>query len=321
MNPEQIQHEQQAIVDRFGAWTAHNIQLFDDIYTIGNQIVGDEVKLRRITQLVADIARKPLSELRVLDLACLEGLYGIELARHGAEVVGIEGREANLAKAQFVKEVLALERLTLIQDDVRNLSVQQHGYFDGVLCLGILYHLEVPDVFLFLERLSEVCQGFVVIDTHISTTAERSYLHNGKTYWGASYQEHAPESSLNDRAKNLWASLDNVTSFWFTRPSLYNMLSHLGFTSIYECYYPPEIDKQPDRLTLLAIKGQPQTFHSAPLLANHPIPDLPELLDPPQITPSPATTEVPTEGRVGRSLTQQVKAGLRKMFRTDVNHQ
>ncbi|MCY7392413.1 MAG: hypothetical protein LH647_13305 [Leptolyngbyaceae cyanobacterium CAN_BIN12] len=100
MNPEQIQHEKQAIVDRFGEWTAHNIYLSGGVYTIGNQIVGDEVKLRRITQLVADIAKKPLPELRVLDLACLEGLYGIELARHGAEVVGIEGREANSAPSR-----------------------------------------------------------------------------------------------------------------------------------------------------------------------------------------------------------------------------
>ncbi|MEX0267500.1 class I SAM-dependent methyltransferase [Leptolyngbyaceae cyanobacterium UHCC 1019] len=311
MNPEQIQHEKQAIVERFGEWTAHNIYLASGVYTIGNQIVGDEVKLRRITQLVVDIAKKPLQELRVLDLACLEGLYGMELARHGAEVVGIEGREANLAKAQFTKKVLDLDHLTLIQDDVRNLNVEQHGYFDVVLCLGILYHLEVPDIFLFLEHLSQVCQGFAVIDTHVSVVAERSHTHNGNTYWGASYQEHAPESNLDERAQDLWASLDNVTSFWFTRPSLYNILSHLGFTSIYECHYPSEVGKPSDRITLLAIKGQPQPLHSAPLMADQSIPPLPELSNPPiQSGLQPPIHEAPSHKFSMRSLMQRLKVLL-----------
>jgi 2-polyprenyl-3-methyl-5-hydroxy-6-metoxy-1,4-benzoquinol methylase len=312
MDIEKMQQRKQATIAQFGEWTAHNIHLHNDVYTIGNRVVGDEVKLRRITQMVADVAKKPLNELRVLDLACLEGLYGIELARQGAQVVGIEGRETNLAKAQFTKEILALDNLTLIQDDVRNLSVEQQGSFDVVLCLGILYHLEVPDLFLFLERLSQVCQGFVVIDTHVGATPERSHVYNGHTYWGTSYQEHTPQSSLDERSQDLWASLDNVTSFWFTRPSLYNVLSHLGFTTIYECYYPTEIDKQPDRLTFLAIKGQSQALQSAPLMAHQPIPDLAEQpVSEAQPTPAqpPAQSPLPlaAESFPGRAIARRIK--------------
>src|SRR3989442_14143808 len=97
----------------------------------------------------SDITNKPLDSLRVLDLACLEGLYGKEFARHGAAVFGKEGRKANIEKARFAKDALALENIRFVQDNVRNLSVQKYGYFDVVLCLGILYHLHVPDVFHF----------------------------------------------------------------------------------------------------------------------------------------------------------------------------
>jgi 2-polyprenyl-3-methyl-5-hydroxy-6-metoxy-1,4-benzoquinol methylase len=311
MDTDKIQREKQATIEKFGEWTAHNIHLPGDVYTINSKIVGDEVKLRRITQMVADVAKKPLNQLRILDLACLEGLYGIELARHGAKVVGIEGREANLAKARFTKDALALDNLTLLQEDVRNLSVEQHGYFDGVLCLGILYHLEVPDIFSFLEQLSEVCQGFAVIDTHISQVAERSHSHNGKLYWGATYQEHAPQSSLDERTKDPWASLDNVTSFWFTRPSLYNILGHLGFTTIYECHYPPEPNKQPDRFTFLAIKGEPQSLQCSPLMAQEPISDLPELPIP---APQPAIPAPDPVASVNKFSVQAIAQRIRAFF-------
>jgi hypothetical protein len=60
-------------------------------------------KLRRIVQVVTDIAGTQLHNLGVLDLACLEGGYAIEFARQGAKAVGIEGREASVMKARFVK--------------------------------------------------------------------------------------------------------------------------------------------------------------------------------------------------------------------------
>jgi hypothetical protein len=306
-----LEQQKQAIIEQYGEWTAHNIHLTGDTYTIANAIVGDEVKLRRITQMVADFAQKPLQDLRILDLACLEGLYGIELARQGATVVGIEGRKPNIAKAKFAQEALALDNLTLIHDDVRNLNIEQHGCFDVVLCLGILYHLEVPDIFVFLERLSAVCTGFAVIDTHVGAMAERSHLHNGHTYWGSNYQEHAPDTSLDERAKSLWSSLDNPTSFWFTRPSLYNILAHLGFTTICECYYPLELNKASDRLTLLAIKGQTQSLKCAPLMAHEPMLNMPEQPIPasPAAAP-PAPVAAPTSAAGVKSYVKRFVRSL-----------
>ena len=50
--------------------------------------------------------------VRVLDLASLEGMYALELARRGADVVAIEGREANVEKARFAaRDARARRRL------------------------------------------------------------------------------------------------------------------------------------------------------------------------------------------------------------------
>lgn len=265
MNAAAIEQRRREIVARFGPWTAHNIRLAEDVYTMGPGIAGDEIKLRRILQSVADLAARPLTELRILDLACLEGLYAVEFARHGARVVGVEGRAVNLAKASFAREVLELGNLELRQDDVRNLSRERYGSFDVVLCLGILYHLDAPDVFNFLERTAEVCQRFAVIDTHVSLADEDRRVHRGREYRGRAYVEHPPHATAEEKAGRLWASLDNPMSFWLTRASLYNALLHSGFTSVLECQLPPEPAKPEDRVTLVAVKGRRHELASAPL--------------------------------------------------------
>src|SRR5689334_7467591 len=93
-------------------------------------------KLSRFVQIISDLSAKPFEDLRIVDLGCLEGMQAIELAAHGATVLGIEGREQNLAKAHENKEQAGVERVDFALDDVRNLSVERYGHFDVVLCAG-----------------------------------------------------------------------------------------------------------------------------------------------------------------------------------------
>ena len=76
---EALEAQKKALVDRFGPWVANSIHLTHDLYTIGKKIEGHEIELRRILQIVADATRRPIATLRVLDLACLEGLYATNL--------------------------------------------------------------------------------------------------------------------------------------------------------------------------------------------------------------------------------------------------
>jgi hypothetical protein len=277
MTLELLKDTQRTIVDQFGPWTASNIHLADHFYTIGERIHGDEIKLRRILQIVSDAASKPLEAIRLLDLACHEGIYAIEFARHGANVLGIEGRQAHIEKARFVKDALSLSKLDFVQDDVRNLRKDKYGSFDVVLCLGILYHLDVPDVFRFIESMSKVCDDIAIIDTRIAPGPTSSYVYDGIRYWGNRISEgHKVSDSSEEKIKRYWASLDNVTSFHFSRTSLYCMLAQVGFTSVYECYIPPEPAKPIDRITILAIKGRQQRILNSPLMEQYPASNIPE---------------------------------------------
>jgi hypothetical protein len=152
-----------------------------------------------------------------------------------------------------------------------------------VFCLGILYHLDSPEVFQFLSRVAEVCRGLAIFDTHICLQPEESREFNGRNYHGLTYTEHAADSTPQQRASKLWASLDNTTSFWFTRPSLYNALSSVGFTTVFETHIPPEPKRPLDRVTLVAVKGCREHLHSAPLLNSLPFEILTEQINAPYL--------------------------------------
>ena len=279
MDIEALRERKTQIEQRFGPWTADDIQLADEISTVSPRSHGDSrapttrepfehehggdrwqyatqaARVRRIVQIISDIATRPFRDLRILDLACLEGGFSIELAMRGAAVVGIEGRQANIAKADFAREALSLDNVRFILADVRDVTERDYGRFDVVLCLGILYHLNAPEVFTVVDHISQLCDGFAIVDTELALRPEISRTYDGKAYWGRVGRDHPSAATEEEKASNLWMSLDNDESFVFTRSSLANLLQRTGFSSIYEGM-TPVVPGLGARATFVAIKGQ-----------------------------------------------------------------
>lgn len=248
----------------YGKWTAHNIHVRDGVYTISKEVNADQKKLARLLQVVSDSVRKPLSELRVLDLACLEGMYAIEFARHGAQVLAIEGREAHIVKARAVADLLDLDNVQFIQGDVRDISIEKSGTFDVILCLGILYHINAPDVFEFMGNIGEMCSDLAIIDTHVALKAKIQEQFRNRVYCGLNYYEYSKNLD-KDRVKGaVWASLNNPDSFWPIKSALLNLIQHSGFTSATEIMSPYAPKGGRDRVVFLAKKGVPIGPKSAP---------------------------------------------------------
>ena len=246
-------------VAEHGAWTAMAIKLPDGSYT---REPAADYRLRRLVQVASDAVGKPLSACRVLDLACLEGHYATEFAAQGSTAVGTEGRAASVAKCDFVRRELGFDRLTFVQQDVRDLTVDSFGTFDIVICSGLLYHLEAGPAVALIQRLRDVCTGILLLDTFVSLYGRHSESVGDSAVAGHYYHEHNPGE---DKTRMLWASLDNDNSFWLTEASIVNALSDAGFTSVMNILTPTMPGLSVDRRTYLAFAGV-----AAPVLTSEP---------------------------------------------------
>jgi len=274
---EELRNRLEDVVDAHGPWTAMSIKLSDDVCTREPAV---DYRLKRILQACSDVVGKPLAACRVLDLACLEGHYALEFARHGSEVVGIEGRQASVAKCDFARDAMGLERASFHQDDVRNLSVEKYGTFDIVICSGLLYHLQAPDAWRLIQSMHSVCRGIVVIDTFVALSSRVDVELDGAAYHGHVYGEHDATETQAQKAKKLWASLDNDSSFWFTEPSLLNLLARAGYSSAFEVLTPTMPGNLRDRKTYLAVKGRPVAVLTSDPTDRQPHIDIPEGVNP-----------------------------------------
>lgn len=276
MDAAELTRRKREVVERHGRWTAHNIHLGAGVNTMDTaEIGGSESRMRRTVQLTADFARRPFNELRVADLGALEGGFSVEFASRGAKVLAIEGRARSVAKAEFAKEVLGLDDLHIVEGDVRNFTRERHGAFDVVLAIGILYHLDFPDLFRFLVQVADACEGIAIIDTEIAsrTEARDSFMRDGLTYKGCRYQE------LSGRPVDrhvLWSSVGNRWSFLPTRAAALNALAASGFTSALECHLPPVKDSRAERATFVAMRGSHQYLTSIPPSSTVPLGGVPE---------------------------------------------
>jgi SAM-dependent methyltransferase len=273
---------------------------------------GNSVRVRRVLQLTRDLCggREP-RDLRILDLGCGDGVFSIEVGSHGAEVVAIDGRDVRLSSGAECAQRHGLVRVHFEQRDVREITLTTHGQFDAIYCLGILYHLDVPDIFTWLENLQAMCRrnGCMIVDTEVAPQLNDTAEWRGRSYAGVRTREHDDADTLEARRAKTFRSLDNTYNFLFGRDALVRLLHDVGFTTVMEVHAPIEPFKKPHRVTLAAIKGTPVSLSTYPWLNDHSEQELIEVLRP------RVTTAVGAGSPAGKGLRVHLKARVRNALR------
>jgi 2-polyprenyl-3-methyl-5-hydroxy-6-metoxy-1,4-benzoquinol methylase len=222
------------------------------------------VKVRRIMQLTRDLERKPFEALRILDLGCGEGVYAVEAGLRGARVVAIDARTLRMDLGAAVAARHGLDSVRFVRDDVRRVTREAYGEFDVVYALGVLYHLDAPDLFAVLENVHALCTGLLVIDTLTSGSGSSEVAWRDRVYRGQRDREHDDGDSPAVRRARVLRSIDNTFAFRLTRESWLRAVHDVGFTSVFECHVPFEPDKAPERVTLVGVKGSPVRLSTYP---------------------------------------------------------
>ena len=233
--------------DFLSPWN-HNVKLRNGIFTASCDTYYPTHQ--EIMKVIHQQLRGDYRNKRIMDLGCLEGYFSAECALQGATVLGIDGKIINVKKCEFIRSVLDIPSLTFIKDDAMKVTKQKYGSFDVVLALGLLYHFDNP--FRFLENMSKLCDGFMVIDTLVAVTDEdgsfrgwkpdlssmKEFKFGRKTYSGRLYREFGSKATQLFKDLSYTASLKNEFSVWLTEDSLVGLLRDVGFEEISKIVFP-----------------------------------------------------------------------------------
>lgn len=153
-------------VERLGPWF-HNLHLPDGRQTAPDHCFGDfpRNKWREIEPFLPP----RLNGVSALDIGCNAGFYSFELARLGADVVGIDSDPRYLDQAEWAARLFGAENVSFRRQQIYDLA-RTSERFDLVLFLGVFYHLRYP--LLALDIIFNLEPQMLVFQTLTADTGE-----------------------------------------------------------------------------------------------------------------------------------------------------
>lgn len=139
----------------------HNLHLPENTQTAPDHWLGNFPMFK--WQQLSPFIPKDLSGWKVLDVGCNAGFYSFELAKRGADVLGIDLDSHYLKQARWAAEKLRLQHKTRFrQMQVYDLAKEEET-FDLIWFMGVFYHLRYP--LLAMDILSEKNSRMMVFQT------------------------------------------------------------------------------------------------------------------------------------------------------------
>jgi SAM-dependent methyltransferase len=166
----------------------------------------------------------------VLDVACNEGWFGLELAKRGAtDVLGIDSRPRNIEKAELARDRVGLHACRFAVGDVTEMALPPA---DVVLLLGIVYHVEDP--IRLIRRAAAAARRVLFVETQLLKPHEP--LRFG---WGSPAPRESPDAfaMLREDAATNDLSAERGFSLVPNASAVISILRDIGFRSIAQLHH------------------------------------------------------------------------------------
>jgi tRNA (mo5U34)-methyltransferase len=147
-------------IDALAPWF-HNLHLPGGVQTCPDHWLGDfpSFKWRQVESHVP----RDLAGWSCLDIGCNAGFYTFELARRGANVLGIDVDDRYLNQARWAARRIGVDQSVRFERmQVYDLARLDES-FDLVLFMGVLYHLRYP--MLGLDIVTQKVRRLMVFQT------------------------------------------------------------------------------------------------------------------------------------------------------------
>ena len=147
-------------IESLGPWF-HNLHLPNGEQTAPNHYFGDFPKFK--WEDIKGSIPENLEGWTALDIGCNAGFYSFELAKRGAQVMGIDLDPHYLEQAKWAAGEMGLaDKVTFRQMQVYDLAKLEQS-FDIIIFMGVFYHLRYP--MLALDIITQKVNKLLVFQT------------------------------------------------------------------------------------------------------------------------------------------------------------
>jgi tRNA (mo5U34)-methyltransferase len=139
----------------------HNLHLPNGVQTAPDHYFGDFPKFK--WDDIKKYLPKNLEGMTALDIGCNAGFYSFELARRGADVLGIDLDPHYLRQAKWAAREMGLSgKVSFKQMQVYDLAKMKRS-FDIIIFMGVFYHLRYP--MLALDIVAQKVKKMMIFQT------------------------------------------------------------------------------------------------------------------------------------------------------------
>ena len=178
------------LIAGFNNWY-HRVEVLPGVFTPG---INDSDTVLAGLELPQD-----LSGARVLDIGARDGFFSLICEQRGAQrVVAVDHQDVNKTGFPILQEIFD-SRVEYVTENVYDLSMEKHGKFDLVLCLGLLYHLRDP--LHALSAIRQVCDSILYVESFVS---DQELAGTSPSALGVPVMRFYPRDELDGDPTNWW---------------------------------------------------------------------------------------------------------------------